>query len=117
MDPLKEKKCLPCQADQPPLAPSKIKALQVELGKNWSVENNKKLSKSFSFKNFKKALAFVNDIGKVSEEEGHHPDIKLSWGRVEVELWTHKINGLSENDFILAEKIDALYISDTGKFS
>ena len=76
--------------------------------KDWKVEDGKKIKREFKFEDFKSALAFVNKIGEIAEEEGHHPDIELGWGRVGVELSTHAIGGLSTNDFILAAKIDKL---------
>lgn len=76
--------------------------------KDWKVNDGKKLKREFKFKDFKEALSFVNKIGQIAEEEGHHPDIELRWGRVEVELSTHAIGGLSVNDFILATKINRL---------
>lgn len=77
-----------------------------EVGVKWEVVENKKIRKEFTFPDFKSALAFVNKVGDIAESEGHHPDIQLGWGRVGIELWTHAINGLSENDFIVAAKID-----------
>ena len=74
---------------------------------SWQTANNR-LHKSFHFPDFKSALAFVNKVGELAEEQGHHPDILLSWGKAEITLWTHKINGLTESDFIMAAKIDQL---------
>jgi 4a-hydroxytetrahydrobiopterin dehydratase len=74
----------------------------------WTVEKQYHLSRTFNLPDFAQALALVNKIGALAEEEGHHPDLYLSWGVVRVELWTHKINGLTESDFILAAKIDQL---------
>lgn len=110
---LSRKKCLPCLRATPAVEGEELKALHKELGESWFIVNKKPLEKSFTFKNFKEALAFVNAIGSLAEEENHHPDLKLSWGKVIVQLFTHAIGGLSENDFILAAKIDALYISRT----
>ena len=75
--------------------------------KNWKLKNNK-LYKEFKFKNFKEALKFVNKVGKIAEKEGHHPDIYFTWGKCDIELFTHNVKGLSENDFILAAKIDKI---------
>jgi len=76
---------------------------------DWSLsEDAKKISKTFTFKNFKEALGFANKVGDIAEAEGHHPDMLVGWGKVHIELTTHAIGGLSENDFILAAKIDAL---------
>ena len=78
------------------------------LAPGWKILREHHLEKEFAFKNFKEALVFANHIGRLAEEEGHHPDLLISWGKLRVELWTHKIQGLSENDFILAAKIDIL---------
>ncbi len=77
-----------------------------QLGGGWKVINGHHLEKEFTFSNFAEALAFVNQIGAIAEEQGHHPDILLAWGRVKITLFTHKINGLTESDFILAAKLD-----------
>jgi 4a-hydroxytetrahydrobiopterin dehydratase len=74
--------------------------------KDWNVVNNHHIEREFKFPDFKTALAFTNKVGGIAEEQGHHPDICLAWGRVGVTIWTHKINGLTESDFILAAKID-----------
>lgn len=74
----------------------------------WKAVNDHHLTKSFAFSDFKQALAFVNKVGAIAEEQGHHPDIFLTWGKAEVTTWTHKIDGLTESDFILAAKIDQL---------
>lgn len=83
------------------------------LEQGWELVDEKQLHKSYPFKNFKEALAFVVDIGNIAEKEGHHPDIELSWGKAKVVLWTHKISGLSEADFVLAAKCDVAYTSRT----
>jgi len=103
---LTSKKCIPCSVGAPTLNEDEIKELMESLKEGWEVIDNKKLKKTYKFKDFKEALNFTNKIGALAEEEGHHPDICLSWGKVVVELWTHKIGGLHENDFILAAKID-----------
>jgi len=82
---------------------------------NWKAVQEHHLVKTFRFKNFKTALDFVNEVGELSEREWHHPDLALAWGRVDVQLSTHKIDGLSDNDFILAAKIDRLYSSAAGR--
>ena len=79
-----------------------------ELKEGWKVVDEHHLEKEYRFTDFKSALAFTNRVGGLAEEEGHHPDILLSWGKVVIQLWTHKINSLSESDFVLAAKIDAL---------
>jgi 4a-hydroxytetrahydrobiopterin dehydratase len=111
MSHLSKKKCLPCIKATPAVKGQELKALHEELGEAWLLINDKQLERSFTFKNFKEALAFVNKVAAIAEEEGHHPDIALSWGKVTIRLWTHAIGGLSENDFILAAKIDTLYLA------
>lgn len=105
---LKHKKCVPCEGEVKPLAQDEYGAfLRGELN-GWIDVDQKQIEKEYKFKNFKEALAFVNKVGKIAEEEGHHPDINLhNWNRVKLTLSTHAIVGLSENDFILASKIDA----------
>lgn len=107
MSELASKKCVPCRGGIPPLRAVEIQPLLVQLN-GWEAFENKHLQKTFTFKDFVGALDFVNQIGGIAEEEDHHPDLYLAWGRVEIKIWTHKINGLSESDFILAAKIDAL---------
>lgn len=102
---LSSKKCLPCAKGTPPLKGDVLKAYADELPPGWLIVEEHHLQGEFVFKNFQQALDFTNKVGAIAEEEKHHPDIYLSWGKVRVELWTHKIDGLSENDFILAAKI------------
>ena len=97
--------CIPCRGGLPPLTREQIAPLLEQL-EGWAVEDDKKLVKSYRFRDFARALAFVNRAGEIAEAEGHHPDLHLSWGYVGVELWTHKIGGLHDNDFILAAKLD-----------
>ncbi|MBI2598628.1 4a-hydroxytetrahydrobiopterin dehydratase [Candidatus Curtissbacteria bacterium] len=107
---LAHQKCVPCEGGTKPMATGEIEPYLEEV-KDWKVVNQNgadTISREFKFKDFKEALAFVNKIGEIAEEEGHHPDIKLGWGRVKVELSTHAIGGLSTNDFILAAKINKL---------
>ena len=104
---LASKTCVPCRGGVPPLAGSELKKYS-DLLPSWQVVNGHHLEKEFSFPNFKTALEFTNRIGNLAEEQGHHPDIFLAWGKVRVTIWTHKINGLTESDFILAAKIDGL---------
>lgn len=105
---LSKRKCVPCQGGTPPLNHQQVTKLLTELHSDWKVKNNHHLEKEFRFPDFKKALDFTVQIGNLAEEEDHHPDILLCWGKVKVTLWTHKINGLSESDFIMAAKIDTL---------
>lgn len=106
---LERKRCAPCEGGMPPLMKKQIDELKKEIEPAWQVEDLKKLKREFIFKDFKEALIFLNKAGEIAEKEGHHPDIRLSWGKVGVELTTHAIQGLSINDFILAKKIEILY--------
>lgn len=108
MSQLAQKKCVPCRGGVPPLKGEELEKFQTELGGNWKVIEAHHLEKEFSFEDFKSALDFTNRVGALAEEEGHHPDIYLAWGKVKITTWTHKINGLTESDFILAAKIDTL---------
>lgn len=103
---LTEKKCIPCKVHTPPLKGKEISDLYQQLEKGWKVVDEHHLEKEYRFPNFKEALAFTNRVGQLAEEEGHHPDIYLTYGKVRITLWTHRINGLSESDFILAAKCD-----------
>lgn len=105
---LADRRCVPCQGGTPPLAREQFAPLLTQL-EGWEVEQDRMLLKVFRFKNFVEAVAFVNAITPIAEAENHHPDLKVAWGRVRVELWTHKINGLSEADFVMAAKIDRAY--------
>ena len=102
---LAEKTCIPCRGGVPPLTTDEIRPLQAQV-KDWAVVNNHHIEREFKFPDFKFALDFVNQVGPIAEEQGHHPDIYLAWGKVQVKIWTHKIDGLTESDFILAAKID-----------
>ncbi len=106
---LSQKKCIPCSKGTPPLKGEKLSSLYKQLNPGWKVIDEHHLEKEFRFKDFKEALAFTNKVGQVAEQEGHHPDIYLAWGKVKIQLWTHKISGLSENDFIMAAKCDQLF--------
>jgi len=107
MSNLSKKKCTPCRGGIPPLAEGEINQHLTRL-KGWSVVDNHHLLKVLTFPDFKSALAFVNQVGEIAEEENHHPNINFTWGKVEISIWTHKIDGLHENDFILAAKIDTI---------
>lgn len=104
---LADKNCVPCRGGIPPLKGRELEVLQQNLP-FWAVVNEHHLRREFRFADFKQALAFVNRVGEIAEQEGHHPDIFLAWGRVEITVWTHKIDGLTESDFILAAKIDRI---------
>jgi|SRR5687767_15222401 len=105
---LAAKQCVPCKGGVPPLRGAELKKLQQQLGGNWNVVKDHHLEKEFKFPDFQTALDFTVRVGAVAEEAGHHPDIYLSWGKVRIEIWTHKIDGLSEGDFVLAAKIEKL---------
>ena len=105
---LASKSCIPCKGGIPPLTGSDLNELSAKLSPEWQVEDGHHLICTYTFRNFKDALACTNAIGAVAEQENHHPEIILTWGRVTVRIWTHKIDGLTENDFILAAKISAL---------
>lgn len=105
---LTDQRCVPCEGGALPLTISEAQKLYEETP-SWTLASDvKKISKSFKFKDFAEALAFTNSVGAIAEGEGHHPDIALSWGKVEISLTTHAIAGLSVNDFILAAKIDKI---------
>jgi 4a-hydroxytetrahydrobiopterin dehydratase len=104
---LAEKTCVPCRGGVPPLTKAEIAPLAADVD-TWSVVRDHHIEKQFTFKNFKDALDFVNRVGRLAEEQGHHPDLHLAWGKVAITIWTHKIDGLTESDFILAAKIDQL---------
>ena len=105
MSELSSKQCVPCRGGVPALRGEEITRLQDQLA-DWKVVNEHHLQKSYRFKDFREAQAFVDRVGDLAEEQGHHPDICFGWGQAEITIWTHKIDGLTESDFILAAKID-----------
>ena len=105
---LAQQQCIPCRGGVPPLEGSALDALEGELGGGWRVIDGHHLEKEYRFPNFVTALAFVNRVGELAEEQDHHPDILLAWGRAVVRIWTHKIDGLTESDFVFAAKADAV---------
>ena len=113
---LDQQHCIPCQIGAPTLTPQEIKALTPKISPEWQVVENlpagkagKKLMRNFKFKDFNTAIAFINQVATIAETEGHHPNVHLTnWNKVQLELYTHKISGLHQNDFILASKIDSL---------
>ncbi len=107
MSSLASKTCVPCRGGVPALKGDALKSLQNEV-RQWKVVDEHHLTRTFKFPDFRKALEFVNRVGEVAEQQGHHPDIFLAWGKVEITLWTHTVNGLTESDFIMAAKIDQL---------
>lgn len=108
MSDLASKQCVPCMGGVPPLEGDELRRLQEQLGGGWRVVDEHHLEKTYEFKDFREALDFTNKLGELAEEQGHHPDIHLSWGKVGVEIYTHKIDGLTESDFVLAAKADRL---------
>jgi 4a-hydroxytetrahydrobiopterin dehydratase len=102
------KKCVSCEGDIPPFTPAQIAEYRASLKTNWEVVDGKKLHQEFKFKDFTDAMIFVNKVADLAENEGHHPDLHIFYNRVIVELTTHAIKGLSENDFIVAAKIEVL---------
>lgn len=100
--------CVPCRGGVPPLHGDDLRLIQERLGGSWRVVEEHHLEKEFTFPDFKEALAFTNQVGALAERQGHHPDILLAWGKVKVTIWTHKVDGLTESDFVLAAKIDKL---------
>jgi len=106
MSELSSRHCVPCRGGVPPLKGDALEELANDLGSDWEVVKEHHLEKEYHFKDFKQALDFVNRVGAIAEAEGHHPDIYLAWGRVKLIIWTHKIDGLTESDFILAAKAD-----------
>lgn len=105
---LADRSCVPCKGGVPPLTAEQIRPLLAQLD-GWTVVDNHHLERRYSLKDFAQALAFVNRIGAIAEQEDHHPDIYLAWGRVHVTIWTHKINGLTESDFVFAAKCDRAF--------
>jgi len=108
MTTLAEKDCVPCRGGVPKLEGQALGNLSNELGAEWQVVNNHHLEKEYKFKNFREALDFTNKVGELAEAQGHHPDVYLAWGKVKLTIWTHKIDGLTESDFVLAAKADRL---------
>ena len=106
MSKLAEKDCVPCKGGVPPLKGQALTKMSKQLNGHWKVVKSHHLEKEYEFKDFKGALAFTNRVGKLAEAQGHHPDIFLTWGKVKLTVWTHKIDGLTESDFILAARAD-----------
>ena len=106
MSVLAQKTCIPCRGGVPPLKGEELDALQEKLGNGWQIINEHHLEKEYIFADFRQALDFTVEVGEVAENQDHHPDIYLAWGKVKLTIWTHKIDGLTESDFILAAKAD-----------
>ena len=98
--------CVPCKGGTPPLRGPELDDLLARLGNDWRVVEEHHLEKGFRFKDFREALDFTNRVGDLAEEQGHHPDIYLAWGKVRLTVWTHKIDGLTESDFVFAARSD-----------
>ena len=109
---LADNQCVPCRGGVPPVEPSKAKELLVQLEQGWAFNTQGHLEREYSFKNFAEALEFVNKVGAIAEDQGHHPDLFLAWGKCKVEIWTHKIQGLTESDFFFAAKADRVFSSN-----
>jgi len=107
MPELAERQCVPCRGGVPPLKGDEIETLLNQLTA-WQVVKEHHLRKEYKFRDFRETLEFVNRVGELAEAQGHHPDICFGWGKAEVTIWTHKIDGLTESDFVLAAKIDKL---------
>lgn len=101
-------KCVPCRGGVPPLKGEALRSVAGELGNGWRIVDEHHIERDFRFADFAEALSFTNAVGAIAEREGHHPDIHLAWGKVRIAIWTHKIDGLTRSDFILAAKIDAV---------
>ena len=107
MSELSQRECIPCKGSVPPLKGAELGNLAREVS-SWRVINEHHLERDFKFPNFRKALEFTNKVGELAEQQQHHPDIYLAWGKVKLTLWTHKIDGLTESDFVFAAKVDHL---------
>ena len=105
---LAEKECAACKGAVAALKGNELNKMKQELDGGWQVVNEHHLEKNYKFKDFREALSFTNKVGELAEAQGHHPDIYLAWGKVKVTIWTHKVNGLTESDFVLAAKADRL---------
>jgi 4a-hydroxytetrahydrobiopterin dehydratase len=112
MSDLAAKQCIPCRGGVPPLGGDEIAELRPQLDDGWEVIDQHHLVRTFAFDDFRQALEFTNRVGEMAEEQDHHPEIWLTWGKVKLEIYTHKIDGLTESDFIWAAKADQLYRND-----
>jgi len=108
---LADNKCVPCRGGVPPMERAKAEGMLKQLERGWQLNKDGHLERLYTFKDFAQALNFVNKVGAVAEAEGHHPDLYLAWGKCKVELWTHKIDGLTESDFYMAAKADRAFQS------
>jgi len=108
MSELAERQCVPCRGGVPPMKGEQINEMSSQLP-DWQVVNEHHLQRNYRFKDFRESFDFVNRVGELAEEQGHHPDICFGWGKADITIWTHKIDGLTESDFVLAAKIDKLH--------
>lgn len=108
MSELSKKECIPCKGGVPPLQGSELEELYEQLKPGWKLVGEHHMEREYQFKNFREALDFTTKVGEMSEQQGHHPDIHLGWGKVKLVIYTHKIDGLTESDFIWAAKADEL---------
>lgn len=106
---LADQKCIPCRGGIPAMERSRAEALLRELDGDWLPNPDGHLERTYSFEDFTKAMAFANKVAEIAEAEGHHPDLYIAWGKCRVEIWTHKIRGLTESDFYLAAKADRAF--------
>ena len=107
MSELASKTCVPCKGGVPPMKGGELERMMKQVPE-WKAVNEHHITRTFKFPDFKQALEFVNRVGELAEQQGHHPDILLTWGKAEITMWTHKIDGLTESDLIMAAKIDKL---------
>ena len=107
MSELAERQCVPCRGGVPPLKGDEVQKLLGQLA-GWQAVDEHHLARTYRFQDFRESLGFVNRVGELAEQQGHHPDICFGWGKAEISIWTHKIDGLTESDFVLAAKIDKL---------
>ncbi len=101
--------CVPCKGGVPPLTGDALEAMHEALGPGWELIEEHHLEKEYTFEGYSRAVAFTNAVAAIAEEQNHHPDIALSWGKVVVTIWTHKIDGLTESDFYFAAKVEEVY--------
>ena len=110
---LASRSCVPCRGGVPPLGAAEVEGYLARVP-GWEHEDHRRIARTFAFPDFVAALAFANRVGEIAEAEGHHPDLLVAWGRCGVTIWTHKVDGLTESDFILAAKIDRLRDGEAG---
>lgn len=106
---LADKQCIPCRGGVPPLPADRVSELLAQLGGGWALDADGHLTREYRFGNFVDALKFANAVGEIAEEQAHHPDLHVAWGKCRVDIWTHKIDGLTESDFFLAAKVSRAF--------